>query len=424
MKRFRRIIFVVSAVYLCMAGILLWKGYSVQERADFAYKVEIHEVMRELTRGKPVEELREDEYEWITQITYMSMENTVDIQQQIDFFAAANGVHTSIRPYVEDDAFKGYVRFEYLLEKQDNSMLWLIQGILFLAYVGVLAMLIYIQKVILKPFHTISELPYELSKGHLSLDVEENKHRFLGRFLWGLSMLGDTLKDSRAKELKLLKEKKLLLLSISHDIKIPLSAIKLYAKALRENLYDSDQKRHEAAGLIEVHAKEIEDFVKQIVEASSEEILNIEVANSEVYLKDYIEKVQAVYVPKLAVTLTEFEIGAYENKLIKGDFERAFEVMENLLENAIKYGDGRRIKIDFYEEEYCQVIRVFNTGEAVAVDQLPHLFDSFYRGSNVADKPGNGLGLYISKQIMNKMDGEIFAERCSDGMSISLVFQM
>ena len=180
-------------------------------------------------------------------------------------------------------------------------------------------------------------------------------------------MLRDTLSDSRAKELKLLKEKKLLLLSISHDIKIPLSAIKLYAKALKENIYDSAQKRQEAAAQIETHAREIESFVKEIVSASSEEIITIEVNNSDFYLKDFVEKIREVYQPKAQVTLTELNIGTYENKLLKGDMDRAFEVMENLLENAFKYGDGKRITIDFYEEDYCQVVRVFNTGTTVSL---------------------------------------------------------
>ena len=99
------------------------------------------------------------------------------------------------------------------------------------------------------------------------------------------------------------------------------------------------------------------------------------------------------------------------------------EVMENLLENAMKYGDGKRITIDFYEEDYCQIIRIFNTGETIPAIEMPHLFDSFYRGSNVGEKPGNGLGLYICRQIMNKMDGEIFAERTEEGMSFGVVFR-
>lgn len=424
MKRFRKIILLVTLAYLGLAGILWWQGSKIQQASDYAYKVEIHDVMRELSRGKSIEEVTAKSYEKIVEIRYQDLNVDWEVKEQEAFYASANGLHTSIRPNVRDGELVGYVRFDYMTDTKDNSLIWLLEGVLLFAFLGVVITLIYIQKVILQPFHSMSELPYELSKGHLNMEMQENKHRFFGRFMWGLSMLGDTLKDSRAKELKLLKEKKLLLLSLSHDIKIPLSAIKLHAKAMRENLYETEEKRQEAAELIENHVVEIEEYVKQIMTASSEEIINIEVKKSEFYLKDYIEKIQAVYGPKLAVSMVDFSVEAYSNKILLGDFERAFEVMENLLENAMKYGDGKRIKISFYEEEDCQVIEVFNSGDAVAVDQLVHLFDSFYRGSNVTTQQGNGLGLYIAKQIMNKMEGEIFAQRHENGMSFHLVFRM
>ena len=201
------------------------------------------------------------------------------------------------------------MRFDYVTEGNDRGFLWAAEGILLLAFVFVLGMLLYIKIHILQPFHVLSEIPYELSKGHLSIDPEENRNRFFGRFLWGLAMLRDHLSDAKAKELKLLKEKKLLLLSISHDIKIPLSAIKLYARALKEEIYESNAKRHEAAEQIEVHVREIEDFVREIISASSEEILSIEVVNSEFYLKDFVEKIRDVYEPKANVILTELLIG-------------------------------------------------------------------------------------------------------------------
>ena len=94
------------------------------------------------------------------------------------------------------------------------------------------------------------------------------------------------------------------------------------------------------------------------------------------------------------------------------------------MENAFKYGDGKEIKISFYEEEYCQLIKISNTGLCVKQEEMPHLFDSFYRGSNVADKAGNGLGLYICREIMQKMEGEIFAVRDETGMSFHLVLPM
>ena len=94
------------------------------------------------------------------------------------------------------------------------------------------------------------------------------------------------------------------------------------------------------------------------------------------------------------------------------------------MENAFKYGDGKEIKISFYEEEYCQLIKISNSGLCVKQEEMSHLFDSFYRGSNVGDKEGNGLGLYICREIMQKMGGEIFASREDGGMSFHLVLPM
>lgn len=421
MKRFNMLIGTAILLYVCLAMLLLLGSRYGQNNEDMEYKVEIHDVMRQLEQGAKADGIDLSDYQYVQAVAFLPKEDEADIEV---FFDSKNGLHSCIRPLMIENNVKGYVRFDYVIETNDKGMIWVVEGIMLVTFILVFALLIYIKIHILKPFHAVSEMPYELSKVHLSIDQEENKNRFFGRFLWGLAMLRDNLSDSKAKELKLLKEKKLLLLSISHDIKIPLSAIKLYARALKEGIYESDEKRNEAAGQIEVHAKEIEDFVKEIINASSEEIISIEVENSEFYLKDFVEKIREVYEPKAKVILTELIIGDYENKLLKGDMERAFEVMENLLENAFKYGDGRRITIDFYEEDYCQVVRVFNTGAVVTDMELPHLFDSFYRGSNVADKPGNGLGLYISRQIMNKMDGEIFAERREDGMSFGVVFRM
>lgn len=421
MKKYNVLMIAVALVYMSLAALFWITTQQEQKKESMQYKVEIREVMRQLEQGAEVAALDVSEYQFLKDVTFLDAEDEGNVAT---FYVNKNGAHSSIKPLIINNVIKGYVRFDYILEIENDDMIWLIESILFVALLLVFSLLVYIRIHILKPFYQMSEMPFELSKGHLAMDLEENKNRFFGRFLWGLAMLRDTLSDSKAKELKLLKEKKLLLLSISHDIKIPLSAIKLYAKALKEDIYDSNVTRYEAAIQIENHAKEIEEFVKEIVSASSEEIITIEVENTDFYLKAFVEKIRAVYQSKAGVTLTEFEIGQYDNKLLKGDMEKAFEVMGNLLENAFKYGDGKRITIDFYEEDYCQVVRVFNTGAAVPLMELPHLFDSFYRGSNVGEKPGNGLGLYISRQIMHKMDGEIFAERREDGMSFGVVFSI
>ena len=86
------------------------------------------------------------------------------------------------------------------------------------------------------------------------------------------------------------------------------------------------------------------------------------------------------------------------------------EVLQNILENAIKYGDGRFVNIKIDEEEDYKLIQISNSGCSLKDEELPHLFESFYRGSNAEKKEGSGLGLYIAKNLMHMMGGDVFAK--------------
>ena len=120
---------------------------------------------------------------------------------------------------------------------------------------------------------------------------------------------------------------------------------------------------------------------------------------------------------------TEFQVDEFSECLVKGDKNRMAEVLQNVMENAIKYGDGRRIHISFGEEEDCKLIEIENSGCGLKKEELPNLFDSFYRGSNSTGIKGSGLGLYICKTLMRKMDGEIFAGMHEDVFFFSFVIR-
>ncbi len=422
MKKYNAMLFAVLFVFLAAGG--LFAGWFKRQEAseNMEYKVEINKVMTGLEKAGVFSKPDLHDKKYLKEVSFVSAEEVQAAQIAERFYQNKNGVNSSILPLIIDGKLTGYVRLDYKMQEDMRIFLWMTEGILLAACGFVLAVLIYIKRKLLMPFHKLQDMPYELARGHLKGELEESKSRFFGKFVWGIAMLRDTLRDAKAKELKLEKEKKLMLLSISHDIKIPLSTIKLYAKALQEGIYEREEQKLHAAKQLEWHALEIEEFVKEIVTTSSEEILSLEVKNGEFYLKDLIGKVVQYYEPKCRLIMTEFGVGSFENCLLKGDIERALEVMENVIENAFKYGDGKLIMLEFYEEDYCQIVKVFNSGEQVKREEMPHLFDSFYRGSNVDQKQGNGLGLYISRQLMRKMDGDMFAVCEENGMSFHLVF--
>ena len=317
-------------------------------------------------------------------------------------------------------------RFDYVYENRSGrrNLLVTVNVMLCVMSAAVICVLVYVRNKILSPFEQLTNVPYELAKGNLTVPVKESRSRFFGRFVWGIDLLRENMEEQKQRELMLQKENKTLLLSLSHDIKTPLSAIKLYADALRKNLYSDHGKQAEIAGKINRKADEIEEYVSRIIAASREDFISPEVENAEFYLSDLMKSILDYYVEKLALRKTEFHIAEYGNCLLAGDPDRSVEVLQNIMENAIKYGDGREIKIDLAEEENCLLITVESSGCTLGDTELPHIFDSFWRGANARNIQGSGLGLYICRQLMHKMNGEIFAQITDGSMRVTVVFEL
>lgn len=394
----------------------------MDEQKDQSYRVEINRITQLVSDGIRLDELSMRDFPHIENIQWITAEE-VKQENASAFFETDNHQDLSIEPVYKKQKLEGYLRFDYHRSAVDTSGLMLrtqlALGVLCAILLGVL---LYLRKHLLKPFDQVRSLPGELAKGHWKGIVKEEKSRYAHEFLLGIGQLKDSLDNSRNRQLELEKEKKKLLLSLSHDIKTPLNTIQLYARALEEHLYEDEGRKMHAARQIQEKSKEIGRYVEEIMKHSRHDILDIEVHNTEFYLKELMDKVLQAYEEPLRLRRMELKVKPYENLLLKGDLDRSFEVVENIMENALKYGDGRRLEISCYEEDYCQLLRIFNTGNCVSDTEFHHIFESFFRAGNSEGKQGNGLGLYICREIMRRMDGEIFAQKEEEGMAFILVF--
>ena len=389
------IIFVLNAIYL----------YGIRKSGRY-HRVEAERLVRILEED-PAKRANPESID-LTQFDTLVRVSTFD------------GTEVCNNEYLVEEVDGSLFRIEYKIKEKSNSFLLMNIGMLsgLLLTIGVL---LYIGLKVIKPFDKMSTLTQELAKGNLSAPIKEEKSRFFGKFLWGMDMLRENLEDSKTKNLEYQKEKKTLLLSLSHDIKTPLSAIQLYSKALSEGIYDTEEKKQEALKGILSKTDEIKGYVDEIYKLSREDFMELEVHVGEAYLADVMEGITAYYKDKLSVLHTEFEVGEFDNALMSVDKDRLVESLQNLMENAIKYGDGRKISINFNDEEDCKLITVSNTGCSLEDSEMNNIFDSFYRGSNTTNIQGNGLGLYIVKQLMTKMDGDVFASQEGDIFSVTLV---
>ncbi len=404
MKAFNRIFSAVTVAIILLftvVNMILAADKTVVSRQ---YRVEISRLAREIEANGSAD---------ISECVYVT-----NIEQYGEKFYSTDS------DYVIYEINGELYRFDYSANGYSNKahFVGIVNAVLGVIAILFIAVMLYIKYAILAPFERLSSLPYELSKGNLTMPVKETKNRFFGKFLWGIDILRENIEQQKQRELEMQKEKKTLLLSLSHDIKTPLFVIKLYSAALSKNLYSDTEKQQKVAESITEKVDEIEGYVSQIITASREDFLSLEADMGEFYLSELIEKITGYYREKLALIKTDFNVGKYKNCLLSGDLNRSVEVLQNMMENSLKYGDGRRVELIFPEDDECVQIAVTNGGCTLGKDDLPHIFESFWRGANAENIGGSGLGLYICRQLMRKMNGEIFAEIDNDIITVTAVF--
>lgn len=406
MKAFNRILIAVIAaitVIFTAANLIL-----AHDGADGGrpYRVEVNRIAYEIeTEGYDCVDL--SEYTYVTRIE-----------------RCGDGFYDTDSDYAIREIGGVLYRFDYSADrgKDESAVAAAVNLMLGCMACITVAVLVYVRRKILLPFKELERVPYQLSKGNLTAPVKESRSRFFGRFLWGVDLLRENMEQQRMRELALQKERKTLLLSLSHDIKTPLSAIKLYAKALSRGLYSDEAKQRKIAESIAAKADEIEAYAAKITRASREDFLSLEVSMGEFYLSELVRNIREYYGEKLSLIRTDFYVEAFPDCLLAGDLDRSVEVLQNVIENAVKYGDGKYIAVSIAEEDGCILISVKNSGCLLSAAELPHVFESFWRGANAENTQGSGLGLYICRQLMYKMNGEMFADIREGCMLVTAAF--
>lgn len=214
------------------------------------YRVEVGRIVYEIEESGFVSPFDLAGYEYVTGVTALNDSNAASFY---------NGDSDSVIRIIDGTTY----RLDYRFVPLHSHALLTVNLNLCAAALGVVILLLVLREKLIKPFDKLRDVPYELAKGNLTLPLKESKDRYFGRFIWGLDLLRETLEQQKAAELSLQKEKKTLVLSLSHDIKTPLGIIELYAKGLKKGLYREEKKTKQAAQNIIAKCDEIKAYVNQ-----------------------------------------------------------------------------------------------------------------------------------------------------------------
>ncbi len=223
------------------------------------------------------------------------------------------------------------------------------------------------------------------------------------------------LANERLKELDRIKTE--FLSFATHQIKAPLTAVKGFASLIGDNSYGVvPEKVKEISQRIIKAANRLVDLVDNILNLGRIESGKMEYNFEEIdfvkLVMDVIDDFKQVAIEKKLDLLFEFEkIPQGEPLKIKADVQKLRQVVQNLIDNAIKYTEEGFVRVALKNEGQSVLLSVIDTGMGILPELLPHLFQKFVRETAPGQTiQGTGLGLYIAKEIIKAHNGEIWAE--------------
>jgi len=208
---------------------------------------------------------------------------------------------------------------------------------------------------------------------------------------------------------------------ISHELKTPVALIKGYVGTLRREDANWDREIvKDSLAVIEEEADRLTGLIENLLDASRLQAGGLSISLSDVALNGVAERIAKRFQTQSSIhnIIVDFP----ENfPIVSGDETRLEQVLSNLVSNGIKYSpQGGEIRISGQVRPAQVIVCVSDEGPGVASEDIPHIFDRFYRSSNAKrTTKGAGLGLYLARAVIEAHGGRIWVDpRPGDGARI------
>ncbi|MBN2327631.1 MAG: HAMP domain-containing histidine kinase [Candidatus Omnitrophica bacterium] len=313
-----------------------------------------------------------------------------------------------IRTFLIQINAKAYiVQIARPMDKLEEEIWELILGIvsgLIFSSMALIAISRFITGKILQPIGEMKELAQEISEKNLELriPVEEGRDEF-SKLAATINKMLDRLQHSFTKQ-------KSFLFDTSHELKTPLTTMRLAIDEI--SAYDwNDLPSFVKDNLLRINNRvlRMERLVKDLLNLSSLEMM-IGAEPKPVNINELLLSLVEEYEFLSDAHNIKIDIRFNKQCIVLGDAEKLYRAFSNILDNAIKYNvEGGRIDLTCDESSAWFTVTVSNTGSIIPEDEIPKLFDQFYRveKSRSIQHGGSGLGLAIVKKIIELHDGKV-----------------
>ncbi|VDG97821.1 Sensor protein srrB [Lysinibacillus sphaericus] len=204
--------------------------------------------------------------------------------------------------------------------------------------------------------------------------------------------------------------------NVSHELRTPISMLQGYSEAILDGVPETAEENHEMVKIIHDESQRMGRLVTDLLDLARMESGHMRLYKSEMAVIPFLERMRNKFmqVAKDANVDLEVEANGSEMLHLQADEDRIEQVFTNLIDNAIRHTpDGGRVKLSVEKYPKSVAISVIDTGSGIPEEDLPFVFERFYKAdkARTRGKSGTGLGLAIAKNIADSHGGSISARR-------------
>ncbi len=260
------------------------------------------------------------------------------------------------------------------------------------------------------PIKSIDAASSQMARGEAAADIDIHSKDELGALAKSFNSMKNKIKQNEALRSELIS-------NLSHDLRTPITNINGFLTGMADGVIQT-QDYPKYIGILLEEAGRLTALTDEILQTAKLQSGRIELNLSKSVLKSIIDAAVSANEPLAREKNIQFEVDADKSLFVDADEKKLEQVLLNLIGNAVKYADDNTtVSIRARNQAHAVTVSVVDHGIVIREDDLPHVFDRFYRvSSNTAG--GFGLGLCIAKTYVEAHGGEITATSDKDNGTV------
>jgi len=339
-------------------------------------------------------------------------------------------------PMVNTEDTEGTVEKGILLETQTAKIDLALNNIQLSLLIGgaviliiIIVISVYMAMYISRPITRLATSVTEISRENFVLNNVDQSMDEINDLASQINKLATRLEKKQTESGMIEEERTRLFADISHELRTPLTAVRGFTEAIRDGMVEDETIKTKYLDMIYTQTLHIIRLVDDILALSRLESGNVTIEKLPLDLGALTQGV-VMTMESLAKSKNNYIIfeKRTEKAVVVGDVDRMEQILRNLMKNAVRATENGAIKVGIESHQGEVILTIEDNGIGIAPDDLPHIWDRFYRvinqrETNIEEK-GTGLGLVIVNKLVQLQGGKIEAEsQLGKGTTFRISFQ-